>query len=86
MEYAIELGATFDGCPSSWKNFIIDLRQRYTLKYSEETATTIINELALYNAHMPVASIDPELIDDTVETVLLFDTPEDRTWFLLKWT
>ena len=82
MEYTIELAATWDCCPSSWKNFITDLRQRNTLEYSEASATIIINELALYHAHIPETSLG----DNDDAAVLTFATPKDRTWFLLKWT
>jgi len=83
MEYTIELAATWDCCPSSWKNFITDLRQRNTLEYSEASATIIINELALYHAHIPETSLGD---NDDDAAVLSFATPNDRTWFLLKWT
>lgn len=83
MDNIVELGETWDDCPTSWHNFITELWSHHTERggYKPKRINKlIIKELAKYNARVDVQSLMSNRF-----TVLEFSTPADKTWFTLKW-
>lgn len=85
MDNLLELGYVWEDCPASWQNFVKDVWSRHPDSdyYSEKKKRKILKaELKKYNARVNTME---KLESDEELSVVIFATPEDKSWFLLKW-
>lgn len=73
----IKLGGNWNNCPLCWQNFIISL-DFHDEESSYERDVQIQKELVKFNA--------TRISDMVGRRIVLFNTSEDKTWFLLRWS
>jgi len=78
-EREIKLGGRWHSCPRCWQNFIIAL-DFHDDESDIQRDSKIRKELLKFNAKR----IGDFRSDDG--TTILFKTPVDKTWFILRWS
>lgn len=75
----IKLGGNWHSCPLCWQNFIISF-DFHDDEYDIQRLRKIQKELLKFNAEGIV-----DLRSEDCSTIL-FKTPVDKTWFIMRWS
>lgn len=78
MSDVLTLSNSWDNCPTCWQNFITYLRQKHSIGKMEGflRIDTIEQELSQFNGLY---------FEKATHCCVLFDTPEYKTLFMLKY-
>lgn len=80
-ETDIALGNGWSDCPQCWQNFITDIRDRHrTNPFDDISMNDLYTELVKFNGVITSSN------DKLYSCIIKFNTPKDKTWFLLTWS